>query len=77
MTRRLANVSSAKAHKALQRLGFTDAHRQGSHQTMVRHRDGGVDIVVLVMGKREINPFTLTGALRAGNVTIDDFAANL
>lgn len=35
--------------------------------------DGSCDVLVLVMGKKEIPPFTLKGALGLGNVQVDEF----
>lgn len=72
MSRRLTNISSKKAHRALRRLGFEDAHQQGSHLTMVR-REPKVALLTLVMGKKEINPYTLQGILRQGGVDLEDF----
>lgn len=41
---------------------------------MVRENsDGPSDVLVLVMGKKEIPPFTLKGALDLGNVEVDEF----
>lgn len=78
MSPRPTNVSSRKAHRALKRLGFVDARCSGSHQSMVRERaDGGKDIVVLVLGKQEINPFTLRSLLQQGGVDLDEFNAHL
>ena len=71
-------VSSKKAHKALVRLGFEDSHCNGSHQTMVRyHDDGPPDILILVLGKKELVRFTLRNALAQGNVTVEEFIAKL
>ncbi len=74
MSPRLTNVSSRVAYAALQRLGFEQVHVSGSHAQMARERPGGGrDVLTLVLGQREINPFTLRGILRQGNVSEQEF----
>jgi predicted RNA binding protein YcfA (HicA-like mRNA interferase family) len=81
LSSQLTNVSSREAHTALKRLGFEDHKHsgKGSHQVMVREHaddDGNAvrrDVLTLVMGKKEINPFTLKGILDQGNVAVDEF----
>lgn len=71
-------VSSGRAVKALERLGFQKARSSGSHQTMHRKRDdGGTDVLVITLGKREIPRNTLRAALRQGKVSVDEFIAAL
>jgi len=74
----LTNVSSKRAHRVLKKLGFIDARCKGSHQSMVRERaDGGFDVLTLVLGKKEIKPYTMRGILTQGSVSIEDFIREL
>lgn len=80
MSRQLTNVSSRKAHKALKRLGFEDRDcGSGSHRVMIRDRKDdrgkvvGKDVLTLVLGQKEINPFTMKGILDQGGVSVEEF----
>jgi len=54
---------------ALERLGFVEVHRKGSHVKM-RHQDGRV---IVFPYHDEVDRFTLRGALRDAGVPIDEF----
>jgi predicted RNA binding protein YcfA (HicA-like mRNA interferase family) len=54
---------------ALERLGFTEVHRKGSHVKM-RHFDGRI---IVFPYHDEVDRYTLRGALRDANVDVDEF----
>jgi predicted RNA binding protein YcfA (HicA-like mRNA interferase family) len=54
---------------ALQRLGFAEVHRKGSHVKM-KHPDGRL---IVFPFHDEVDRYTLKGALRDGEVGIEDF----
>jgi predicted RNA binding protein YcfA (HicA-like mRNA interferase family) len=54
---------------ALQRLGFTEVHRKGSHVKM-KHSDGRL---IVFPFHDEVDRYTLKGALRDAGVEIEDF----
>jgi predicted RNA binding protein YcfA (HicA-like mRNA interferase family) len=58
---------------ALERLGFIEAHRRGSHVKM-RHPDGRV---IVFPYHDEIDRFTLKGALRDADVDLEAFLREL
>ena len=58
---------------ALQRLGFVEIHRKGSHVKM-EHPDGRR---IVFPFHDEIDRFTLKGALRDATIPIDAFLANV
>jgi predicted RNA binding protein YcfA (HicA-like mRNA interferase family) len=67
-------VSSRRAVKALERLGFEKAHTKGSHLTMRRDRaDGGTDVLVIVLDRKQLPRGTLASALRQGRVSVEEF----
>ena len=57
--------------RALERLGFEEVHRKGSHVKM-KHEDGRLIVFPL---HDEIDRFTLKGALRDADIEIDHFVA--
>lgn len=58
----------------MKRLGFREAHRQGSHLTLERdNADGTTDTTVLVMGKSELKRFTLKHVLELAKVSPEEF----
>ena len=75
MTEQVPLCSSKKALKAFKRLGFRETgHKRGSHTMLERrHDDGRVDAIPFLLGKKEINRFTLKGMLDQGNVDVRDF----
>jgi predicted RNA binding protein YcfA (HicA-like mRNA interferase family) len=70
---RLPLLSGRQVIKALERLGFVESHRTGSHVKMI-HPDGRR---IIIPYHDEVNPYTLRGALTDAGVNIDDFLANV
>ena len=68
-------VSSDRLVAALRRLGFTDGPYHGSsHNSMWRQRDdGGKDVAVVVLAKKEIPRGTLKAILELANVSPEEF----
>lgn len=78
MSRQLAGISSRQAQQALERLGFTEAHRKGSHATFKRPRsEGGHDVCVLTLGKSELPRHTLKSTLKQARISIEEFLTAL
>lgn len=70
---KLPLLSGRNVLAALQRLGFVEVHRRGSHVKM-EHSDGR-RIVFPFHG--EVDRYTLRGALRDANVETEDFLRGL
>jgi predicted RNA binding protein YcfA (HicA-like mRNA interferase family) len=70
---KLPLLSGRQVAAALQRLGFVEIHRKGSHIKM-EHADGRR---IVFPFHDEVDRFTLKGALRDANVDLDDFLNNL
>lgn len=66
---KLPRLSGRQVLAALQRLGFAEIHRKGSH-VKLEHADG-LRIVFPFHG--EVDRFTLKGALRDANIDESDF----
>ena len=66
---KLPLLSGRQVQAALQRLGFLEVHRKGSHVKM-KHPDGRL---VVFPFHDEVDRFTLKGALRDAEVKIEDF----
>ena len=66
---KLPLLSGRQVVAALQRLGFVEIHRKGSHVKM-KHPDGRQMVFPF---HDEVDRFTLKGALRDGDVMIEDF----
>ena len=66
---KLPLLSGRQVLKALERLGFGEVHRKGSHVKM-KHSDGRV---IVFPFHDEINRYTLRGALRDADVSEDEF----
>ncbi len=66
---KLPLLSGRQVLTALQRLGFQEIHRKGSHVKM-KHPDGRL---IVFPFHDEVDRFTLKGALRDGGVEIEDF----
>jgi predicted RNA binding protein YcfA (HicA-like mRNA interferase family) len=66
---KLPLLSGRQVLAALQRLGFIEVHRKGSHVKM-KHPDGRL---IVFPFHDEVDRFTLKGALRDGDVEIEDF----
>jgi predicted RNA binding protein YcfA (HicA-like mRNA interferase family) len=66
---KLPLLSGWQVLTALQRLGFRETHRKGSHVKM-QHPDGRR---IVFPFHAEVDRYTLKGALRDGGVEVDDF----
>ncbi len=70
---KLPLLSGRQVVKALERLGFIEVHRKGSHVKM-KHADGRM---IVFPFHDEIDRFTLKGALRDAEVDIEEFLKNV
>ena len=70
---KLPLLSGREIVSALERLGFVEVHRKGSHVKM-RHSDGRV---IVFPYHNEVDRFTLRGALRDADVDQEDFLREL
>jgi predicted RNA binding protein YcfA (HicA-like mRNA interferase family) len=66
---KLPLLSGRQVVAALERLGFVETHRKGSHVKM-RHDDGRV---IVFPYHDELDRYTLRGSLRDANIEFDDF----
>lgn len=66
-------LSGRQVVKALERLGFVETHRKGSHVKM-KHADGRT---IVFPFHDEIDRFTLKGALRDAGIDSEDFLRNV
>jgi predicted RNA binding protein YcfA (HicA-like mRNA interferase family) len=66
-------LSGRQVLGALQRLGFQEIHRKGSHVKM-QHPDGRR---IVFPFHAEVDRYTLKGALRDGGVEVDDFLGQI
>lgn len=66
---KLPLLSAREVLKALERLGFVEVHRKGSHVKM-KHADGRT---IVFPFHDEVDRFTLKGALRDASIEIEDF----
>jgi predicted RNA binding protein YcfA (HicA-like mRNA interferase family) len=66
---KLPLLSGRQVLATLQRLGFEEIHRKGSHVKM-QHSDGRR---IIFPFHAEVDRYTLKGALRDGNVEVEDF----
>ena len=62
-------LSAREVLAALQRLGFLEVHRKGSHVKM-KHPDGRV---IVFPFHDEVDRYTLKGALRDAEIDIAEF----
>ena len=70
---KLPLLSGRQVVRAMERLGFVETHRKGSHIKM-KHEDGRM---IVFPFHDEIDRFTLKGALRDAEVDLDDFLRNV
>ena len=70
---KLPLLSGRQVVRTLERLGFVEVHRKGSHVKM-RHEDGRM---IVFPFHDEIDRFTLRGALRDADIDTDDFLRNV
>jgi predicted RNA binding protein YcfA (HicA-like mRNA interferase family) len=66
---KLPLLSGGQVLRAIERLGFAEVHRKGSHVKM-RHADGRV---IVFPFHDEIDRYTLRGALRDAEIDTSDF----
>ena len=66
---KLPLLSGRQVLATLERLGFAEIHRKGSHVKM-RHQDGRV---LVFPYHDEVDRFTLRGALRDAGIPLEDF----
>ena len=66
---KLSILSARQVLKILERLGFAEVHRKGSHVKM-RHADGRM---IVFPFHDEVDRFTLKGALRDADIDLDEF----
>ncbi len=66
---RLPLLSGREVLAALERLGFVEVHRKGSHLKM-KHADGRT---IVFPFHDEVDRYTLKGALRDASVATEDF----
>ncbi len=66
---KLPLLSAREVLAALNRLGFVEVHRKGSHVKM-RHPDGRV---IVFPFHDEVDRYTLKGALRDADIELRDF----
>lgn len=70
---KLPLLSGRQVVKTLERLGFVEVHRKGSHVKM-KHEDGRM---IVFPFHDEVDRFTLKGALRDAEVELDEFLNNV
>ncbi len=70
---KLPSLSGRQTVKTLERLGFVETHRKGSHVKM-KHADGRM---IVFPFHDEIDRFTLKGAMRDAEVDMDEFLKNV
>ena len=70
---KLPLLSGKQVLSALQRMGFVEVHRKGSHLKM-QHPDGRR---IVFPFHSEVDRFTLKGALRDASIDLDDFIENI
>lgn len=66
---KLPLLSGRQLLRALERLGFVEIHRKGSHVKM-KHEDGRL---IVFPYHDEVDRFTLKGALRDAEIEINEF----
>lgn len=70
---KLPLLSGRQVVRALERMGFVEVHRKGSH-VKLRHADGRV---IVFPFHDEIDRFTLKGALKDADIDLDEFFRNI
>jgi predicted RNA binding protein YcfA (HicA-like mRNA interferase family) len=66
---KLPLLSGREVLKALERLGFVEVHRKGSHVKM-KHPDGRI---IVFPFHDEVDRYTLKGALRDASIEVEEF----
>jgi len=70
---KLPLLSGRQVLAALQRLGFAELHRKGSH-VKLKHPDGRL---IVFPFHDEVDRYTLKGALRDADVDLTEFLAQV
>jgi predicted RNA binding protein YcfA (HicA-like mRNA interferase family) len=70
---KLPLLSGKQVLATLERMGFIEVHRKGSHVKML-HPDGRK---IVFPYHAEVDRYTLRGALRDAAVDLDEFLANI
>ena len=70
---KLPLLSGKQVLSALERLGFVEIYRKGSHVKM-KHSDGRM---IVFPFHDEVDRFTLKGALRDANIDLNEFLNNV
>lgn len=70
---KLPLLSGRQVVKTLERLGFLEVHRKGSHVKM-KHEDGRM---IVFPFHDEVDRFTLKGAFRDAEIDVDEFVRNI
>ena len=70
---KLPLLSGKQIVRTLERLGFAEAHRKGSHVKM-KHEDGRM---IVFPFHDEVDRFTLKGALRDAEIDLGEFIRNV
>lgn len=73
---KLPRMSGQEALKVLQKLGFQQVRQRGSHAVLKRDTPEGPVGCSLPMHK-ELAVGTLSGVLKQGKVTLDEFLENM
>ena len=69
---KLPLLSGKQVLTTLQRLGFLEIHRKGSHVKM-KHPDGRL---IVFPYHNEVDRYTLKGALQDADIDLDEFIEN-
>lgn len=70
---KLPLLSGRQVLSTLKRLGFVDVHQKGSHIKM-KHSDGRI---IVFPYQDEVDRYTLKGALKDAEITIEEFVKNI
>jgi len=70
---KLPLLSGKQIVRTLERLGFAEDHRKGSHVKM-KHEDGRM---IVFPFHDEVDRFTLKGALRDAEIDLGEFIRNV
>lgn len=70
---KLPLFSGKQVLAALERMGFVEIHRKGSHLKML-HPDGRK---IVFPYHDEVDRFTLKGALKDADIDVDEFLSNI
>ena len=73
---KLPRISSKKAIRVLERLGFEQVRQTGSHVVMKKEtKEGKIGCIIPI--HRELKVGTLSGILKQAQITPDEFIENL